>query len=113
MFGLHGAGTLQNGQEADDVGVDIGRGVFDAVPDARLGSEVDDASGRVFREQGGHAVAIRQVERVVDVARLSQQAVEARLFQRRVIIVVEIVDADHRLAARQQALCGVEADEAG
>ncbi len=113
MLGLHGAGAFQHGQEADDVGVDVGLGIFDAVADAGLGPEVDDAAGRVLREQGGHAVAIRQIERVVDIAGPGQQAVEARLFEGGVIVVIEIVDADHRLAARQQTLCGVEADETG
>ena len=113
MFGLHRAGAFQHGQEADHVGVDVGLGVFDAVADARLGPEVDDASGRVFGEQGGHAVAIRQIERVVEVTGLGQQEVEPRLFQGRVVVVVEVIDADHCLAPRQQTARGVEADEPG
>ena len=113
MLRLHRPGSLEHGQEADDVGVDIGLGILDAVADAGLGPEVDDAAGRVLREQGGHAVAVRQIQRVVDIARMRQQQVEPRLFQGRVIIVIEIVDADHGFAARQQTLGGMKADEAG
>ena len=44
MLGLHRPGALQHGQEADDIAVDIALGVLDAVADARLRPEVDDAA---------------------------------------------------------------------
>ena len=113
VFRLHRPGTFEHGQKADDVGVDIALGVFEAVADPGLGPEVDDAARGVGGEQGGHARAVGEIEGVVAIARFGQQAVEPRLFQGRVVIVVEVVDADHRLPAGQQAAGGVEADEAG
>jgi hypothetical protein len=69
--------------------------------------------GFMFREQGGHALPVGQVERVVQVFRMRLQPLQPRVLQRRVVVAVQIVDPDHRLPARQQALRRVEADEAG
>ena len=113
MFGLHGPRALEHGQEADHIGVDVALRVLDAVADAGLGPEVDDAARRMLGEQRPHAVAVGEVEGVVDVVRLRLEPLEPGVFECRVVVVVEVVDADHRLAARQQALGGVEADEAG
>ncbi len=113
MFGLHRPGAFEDGQEADDVGIDVARGVFEAVAHAGLGPEMDNATGRVIGEQGGHAGTVGEVDRVVNVARLGLQPLQPGVLQGRVVIAVEVVDADHGLAARQQAAGGVKADETG
>jgi len=38
---------------------------------------------------------------------------ESRFFQRHVVIVVEVVEADDLIATREQELRGVKTDEAG
>ena len=46
-------------------------------------------------------------------AALARQLRQPRLLQRDIIVVVEVVDADHGLAARQQRPTDMRADEAG
>ncbi|MNC44026.1 hypothetical protein D3C75_929190 [compost metagenome] len=111
--GLHRAAALEDAEEADDVGIDIGLGRFETVADPGLGGEVDDAARLVFGEQGGDALAVGQVERVMAIVRMFLQQGQTSLLQRRVVIGVEVVQADDRLAALQQPPGGVEADEAG
>jgi len=48
--------------------------------------QVDDAPGCVLGEQGGHALAIGEIQGVVNVSGIGQQLVETGLFQGRVVI---------------------------
>ena len=107
------AAALQNAEEADDVGIDIGLGRFQAVADARLGGEVDHPARPRGGEQGGDAVAVSQVQRMMVIGGVGLKLGQARLLQRRIVIGVEVVQADDALAPLQQTPGGVKADEAG
>ncbi len=94
--------------------LDIGIGVFERIAHPGLCGEVDDA-GEVLvgRDQGEHAVAIGDVELGKDKIWQDVQLGEPRLLQPRVVIVVDVVDADDAVTAVQQSFGGMEADKPG
>ncbi len=79
---------------------------------AGLGAQVHDALKLLAREQLGHAGLVGQIEFHEAEAALAIELRQARALQGDVIVVVEIVDTDDLIAARQQALRGEVADEA-
>src|SRR5690606_27797744 len=60
-----------------------------------------------------HRRAVGQVGLHVGVARMVLEARQPRLLQGDVVVVVEVVEADDLVAARQQHLRDMTADEAG
>jgi hypothetical protein len=80
---------------------------------AGLGREMHDKLETVLGEQGGHSDAIGKIElgkaEAVEFARLR----EARVFQLRIVIGVQIVEPDNLTAILQQPARDVEADESG
>jgi len=83
------------------------------VPDAGLRGQVDDAgdAGRLALQGGRERAALRQVQPLEAEARPGLQARQARLLQRRVVVGIQAVDAEHGLAARQQPFGHGSADE--
>ena len=71
----------------------------------------DPADGMRF-EEGGHAVAIGDVELQEAKCVEGRQLRQPRLLEPHIIIVVDIVDAQDAFAAFQQAFGHVKADEA-
>ena len=73
--------ALEDVQEADQVGIDIGVRIVERVADAGLRGEMQDALRLVFREQPFHRGAILQVglDEVKAVAR--RKLVQPRLLQ--------------------------------
>ncbi len=86
--------------------------VRERVAHAGLRRQVDDARERVPREQRLHRGAVGEFDPLEREARM-RKPLQPRLLQPRVVVIIQVVDADHRLAARQQALSQVIADEAG
>src|SRR6185369_2726253 len=83
---------------------------------AGLGGEVDDAVGAGFlleqrRERAGRRdVHLDEAERA---AAEPRELSEPRLLERGIVVVVDVVDADDRLAAREKRAGHMHADEAG
>ena len=107
------AAAFQNVQGADDVAFDVGMRVLERVTHAGLRGEVDDLLETFLREQRFHRRAVLEIdahhrERVVVIEKRS-----ARLLQRDVVVVVEVIEAHDRVAALQELLRGVKADEPG
>jgi len=67
----------------------------------------------MLRDDRGERRPVGDVGAMEGEARLTVELGEPRLLQRDVVIVVEIVDRDDGVAARQQRLADMEADEAG
>ena len=107
------AAAFQDVQEAGDIAGDVDVGVFGGVADAGLGGKMHDPLGLVLGEGGLDRSAIGEISGDMGVAGQRQQPIQPRLFQSRVVIVVEVVEADDLLAAGQQDLGNVGADEAG
>ena len=84
---------FQNAEKADDIRLDIGFRMVDGIPDACLGCKVDDQLRMVLCKES------RECFRVCDVCfdeckAVVLQPAEPRFLQGRVIVIVQIVDAD-------------------
>ena len=68
----------------------------------------------LFRhEQIGHTSPVGNIKFDKPEAGMGQQAVQAVLFEGNVVVVVQVVQPDHFIAARQQPQRSGHADEAG
>jgi len=100
---------------AGKVGADIGMGVDQRIAHAGLGAEMDDRLDRMIGEQ---RLKCRHVGKVQfgEGEQLAMALFERRdpiALERDLIIVVEIVDADHGAPVGQQPVGHRHADEAG
>jgi len=84
----------------DEVGAHIGAGVVDAVAYPGLRPEVDDPVEVAAIGQAGELVGLGEVDlaEAEAVAEILRQPIQARLLERRVVIIVEVVDPDHLVA---------------
>jgi hypothetical protein len=67
-------------------------------------------------QQPRHGVGVGQVQLVEGEGarrRIAGQRHQPRPLQRRIVVGIEVVEPDHRLAARQQGAAEMRADEAG
>ena len=103
---------LEHREMPFEIAVLIGEGVFEAIANARLRGEMDDPADAVrfdqFADQpGARDVAVDQPEvEIVDEPR------DARLLERDVVIVGEIVEPEHAFAAREEPFGHSMADKA-
>jgi hypothetical protein len=99
-----------------DIGAHIGARIDQRVAHAGLGGEVDDAVG-VFlpfqQRREGAALGHVDAGKAKRVAAEARELGEPRLLQRRVVVVVDVVDADDGFAARHQRARHMHADEPG
>jgi hypothetical protein len=109
----HVPAALQDVQEGDDVRVDVGVGVGQRVAHPRLRGQVDHAVEPSPAEQLGDGGALGEVQLAEAEARVPPQLRQPRLLEGDVVVVVEAVDPDEVVAARQQAPADMKADEAG
>jgi hypothetical protein len=107
------ATALEEVHETDHIAVDVGMRILQRVAHTGLGRQIDDPLRPLGGEQGGDAVAVGDVEPGKPEARIGRQARQARFLQRHVVVVVEVVDPDHFVAARQQTLADMHADKSG
>jgi hypothetical protein len=105
-------GSLQHRQVAGQIGVLIGERVVDRVAHARLSGQVHNALGADRPDQLGERDVVGDIHADHGEAWTILEPGGAGGLEGRVIIVVEKIDPDHRLAALQQALGHVHADEA-
>ena len=104
--------ALQHVQRARQVAVGVGVRVLDRVAHAGLRREVHDAADRGACEQRFHRRAVGEVDAREAESLARREAREARLLERRVVVRVQVVEADDLVAAREQPLADVVADEA-
>ena len=103
---------LQQVEVAGDVGADIGARVFHRIAHAGLRGEMHDAV-HAFERHPVHRFVVGDVGAQEGKAGQAAQAREPGALQHRVVVAVEIVDADYRLAAAKERSGGMHADEAG
>ena len=80
---------------------------------ARLRGQVHHTVEALARKQGRHGSPISHVHLVKGESARRADGIQPRLLERDVVIIVQIVDAHHLIAARQQFHGHRHADEAG
>ena len=107
------AAAFQDVGEAGEVGVDIGIRIGQRVTHAGLRAEMHDVRKAVLGEQLRHGGAVGEIAFDELEARQFGELGEPRLFQFRIVIGVEIVEADDAAAVAEEPPRDVETDEAG
>ena len=104
---------LQHIEMAHQVGFGVGMGILQRVAHPSLGSQVDYPIEALLGKQCRHSLAVGQVQ--LDEADIGTpgQIHQARLLQRDVVVVVEIVDTDDLVAMAEQAFGHGVSDKAG
>lgn len=100
---------------ADQVGLDIGVRVFDRIAHPGLGPQVDDAVDPLSLQRAVQRGEIGEIDLVKGKppAMRRDQPVQPVLLQADLVIIVEIVDPHHFIAAFQQAVRQGGTDEPG
>src|SRR6185437_16223498 len=107
------AAALEDIGEANEIGVHIRMRIDQRIAHARLRGEMHDMRKPVLGEQRGNAVAVGKVELDEAEAGMSGKLRETGILQLRIVIGVEVVEADNGAAAFQKSLGDVEADKTG
>ena len=102
---------FQDVGEADQVRLDVGARILERIAHAGLCCEMQHSVGLGARKETLERRGIDEVPVMEAEARMLQ-ALQARPLQRHGIVGREAIDAHHLVAARQQALGAVHADEA-
>ena len=103
---------LENVREADEVAVDVGLRVGQRVAHAGLGREVNDLVEALTGEQVGDGPPVRDVHRLEAKLRARAEPREPDVLESGIVVVVQVVQAHDVVAAREQRLRGMHADEA-
>jgi hypothetical protein len=108
------ARQFQQDEMPHHVGLHVDIGVDLRVADPRLRRQVDDpVEIAMALGQPQHGLAVGDVALDEGESGRLAQRLDPRELEDRVVIVAEIVDADDRLASRQQGAGDVRADEPG
>jgi len=105
--------SLQHVANAHQVALQVGPGVLQRVAHPGLRGQVDHALRPVAGKQRVQARGIGNVAFGEGKARVGAELCQPGMLQARVVVRVEVVDADDLIAALQQLLGHVHADEAG
>ena len=108
---LEMAAQFEHLEVAGDVCAHVGERIVERMAYAGLGRQMHDARDARARASRGQRAALGDVELVKREAVVGRQARQPRLLEHHIIIRIEVVDADHRVAARQQRRRNVIADE--
>ena len=96
--------SFQNIEEAGEIGVEIGVGILQRVTDTGLRGKMHDGSEFAVAKHGFYALAIGEIDLVkTEVVEFAENS-DTRVLQRRIIIVVDAVEAHDRAASLQKAL---------
>ncbi len=93
--------------EADEIALDVRVRILDRIAHAGLRGEIDHALGLEVGERALHRGAIFERGAHEAETRLRRQAREPRFLELRIVVRVEVVVAEHFVAARQQAFAQV------
>jgi hypothetical protein len=96
--------SFQNIEESSEIGVEIGVGILQRVTDTGLRGKMHDRSEFAVAKYGLYALAIGEIDLVkTEVVEFAENG-DARVLQRRIIVVVNAVEAHDRAASLQKAM---------
>ena len=107
------AATLEHVQRAGDIARHIGVRILERVAHAGLRREVHHSIEFLALEEVRHAAVVGEVELDDAEARQRLEAREAGALEVDVVVVVEVVEPHDLIAARDEALRDMRADEPG
>ena len=107
------AAPFQDIAESDEIGVHIRGRVLQRVPHTRLRSQMNDQLRLHVREELRDSGAVRQIHRNKLEPLVGRQLIDPCLLQARVVVVVQVIEPDHFVAAFEQQFADEHADESG
>ena len=96
------AAALEHIEGPDDVALHVAVRILERIAHAGLRAQVHDPLEALPGEQGGHRLLIGEVGVHKSEQALPGQEREARTLERRIVVVVEIVQPDHFVAAPEE-----------
>ena len=111
MFDAVVPAAFDDMEETGDVALHVHVGILDRVAHPRLGGQVHHALEFLAGKHRLHGGAVGNVDLREAKAIESGQNLQSRRFQRRVVVAVEVVDADDLVTQGEQRLRGVKPDE--
>ncbi len=106
------AAALEDVERAGDVAAHVAVWILQRIAHSRLGGKMHDALKFFPREQILHAVVIGDIQLHEAKPGLPAQPIAPRFLESDVVIVVQIVEPDDLVPARQQVERSVVTDEA-
>src|SRR3954451_10456786 len=103
--------SFQHIEKAFEIALGISVRMVDRIADAGLRGEMDNSREAVFCPQPVHRFTIGKIDLFERKPWLALQDFQAGLFQRRIVIAVEVIQPEHRAALGQQPADDMEADE--
>ncbi len=111
MLDLQPPRRFHDVKSTDDIAVDIGARIFDAVANAGLRSEMDDDIGSKVVDHLVQKRVILQQPLCSAKGCVLEQGLMPPLFKADVVIIGHAIEAVNRIALRQQQTSQVEADK--
>ena len=105
------AAALEDVQESGDIALHVGMRVDQRVAYPGLSGEMDDDVGLLLCEDVFHGITVGHVQLDELVSALAIEPRHAGMLQAHVVVVVDVVEAKHLIAAREQPLRDMIADE--
>ena len=105
--------AFENIEESHEIAVRIGVRLSERVSHARLAREVNNVGKTMFTEQRRNHAAVGEVDLLETECCERRELGEPRPFEARVIIRIEVIDADHGTALYEEPPGDVEPEEAG
>jgi hypothetical protein len=91
--------TLENVRKAHHIAVDVCERILERIAHAGLRSQMHDALELPRREQVRHARTRGQIQLYELKVRITLEHLESRFLERHFVVIVEIVETDHLIAA--------------
>ena len=103
--------AFENVQETDDIAIDVGVGILERMAHTRLSRQMYDPIGRFALEHVVDSCPVGNVDLDEAEAVALSQPRQSRLLQGNVVVVVEVVQPQNIVAAREQPLRDMHPDE--
>jgi len=107
---------FENIGEADEIRLNVGLGMGQRVSHAGLSSKMDNPVEPILRKHAFYGIAISEIStrespRSLPFSGLIAEKAKARLFQRRIVIVINGIEPHNVVAAGKQMANGVKANK--